>query len=247
VQLTGERTLPGVPEENYWYRRHEATYKCLRPYCAGATVLEAGCGEGYGAALLASTAARVVALDAEPEVAAHVAGSYDEVATLAGDLHRLPLRSSSVDVVCCLQVIEHSPDQVELLHELARVCRPGGHLLVSTPNRLTFSNGRDKPLNPFHTRELSPAELVRLLGEAGFEVAELSGLRHGPGLCALDERYGGSIVAAQLNVVAGYLPGAAVWPPELLADVAGVRAENFAISGDDLDSGLDVIAVAVSP
>jgi SAM-dependent methyltransferase len=246
VRLTGERTLPGIPEENYWYRRHEAAYHHLLPYCRGALVLEAGCGEGYGAALLGRAAARVLALDADVDAAAHVAGGYPEVDTLAGDLHALGLRSSCVDVVTCLQVIEHSPDQVGLLRETARVLAPGGRLLVSTPNRLTFSPGRETPLNPFHTRELSPAELAALLARAGFGVAEIVALRHGPTLRTLDERYGGSIVAAQLEVAAGHLPGEAVWPPELIADVRGIRAGDFAVSGSDLDSSLDVLAVAIA-
>jgi SAM-dependent methyltransferase len=246
VQLTGERTLPGVPEENYWYRRHEAAYEYLRPYCAGEVVLEAGCGEGYGAALLASRASRVLALDADNGAVAHVVRSYPGLGAVAGDLHQLPLRSAGVDVVCCLQVIEHSPDQAGLLREAARVLRPGGRLLVSTPNRHTFSPGRNAPLNPFHTRELSPAELAELLDFTGFEVRELSAVRHGPGLQALDERHEGSIITAQLDVVAGRLPGEAVWPPGLLADVAGIRAGDFAVFGGELDAGLDVIAVAVA-
>ncbi|HXV93478.1 MAG TPA: SAM-dependent methyltransferase, partial [Pseudonocardia sp.] len=54
LPLTGERTVPGVPEENYWFRRHEVVYRALAPRCAGGVVLEAGCGEGYGADLLAA-------------------------------------------------------------------------------------------------------------------------------------------------------------------------------------------------
>ena len=52
LELTGERTLPDVPEENYWFRRHLVVYEALAPRCRG-VVLEAGCGEGYGADLLA--------------------------------------------------------------------------------------------------------------------------------------------------------------------------------------------------
>ena len=61
LPLTGERTVPGIPEENYWFRRHEVAYRELLTYGADAVVLEAGCGEGYGADLLATMARRVVA------------------------------------------------------------------------------------------------------------------------------------------------------------------------------------------
>src|SRR6266540_7436750 len=76
LQLTGERTLPGIEIENYWFRRHEAAYLALAPYCRGGTVLEAGCGEGYGAAVLARVARRVVALDYDAATVAHAAATY---------------------------------------------------------------------------------------------------------------------------------------------------------------------------
>src|SRR5512133_814219 len=60
LALTGERTLPGIPTENYWFRRHEAAYDAVVPFCPGAVVLEAGCGEGYGADRLAAAARSVL-------------------------------------------------------------------------------------------------------------------------------------------------------------------------------------------
>ena len=111
LPLTGERTVPGVPEENYWFRRHEAAYLALAPYCADAVVLEAGCGEGYGAALLARVAGRVVALDYDAATAAHAAAAYPQVAVLRANLAALPVRTGAFDVVVSLQVIEHLWDQ----------------------------------------------------------------------------------------------------------------------------------------
>ena len=243
LHLTGERTVPGVPDENYWFRRHEAAYRALLPYCEG-IVLEAGCGEGYGAALIAERAARVVALDYDEQTTAHVARAYPQVATIRGNLATLPLRSSTVDVVANFQVIEHLWDQAGFLAECRRVLRPGGRLLVTTPNRLTFTPDSDIPLNPYHTRELAPSELDALLREAGFEVELLHGLHHGPAVRALDVRYGGSIINAQLEVVMGSLPGQARWPEPLLSDVAAIHADGFDIHGDRLDASLDLVAVA---
>ncbi|MTD58379.1 class I SAM-dependent methyltransferase [Amycolatopsis pithecellobii] len=245
LHLTGERTVPGIPEETYWFRRHEAAYLALLPQCAGAIVLEAGCGEGYGAALIARRAAHVLALDYDEPTVRHVARRYPELSVVQGNLAFLPLGSSTVDVVANFQVIEHLWDQAGFLAECRRVLRPGGRLIVTTPNRLTFTPDSDTPLNPYHTRELAPSELDSLLREAGFEVELLHGLRHGPGVRALDEKYGGSIIDAQLDVVMGQLPGQAEWPAELLADISTIRAEDFEITGDELDRSLDLVAVAV--
>lgn len=241
LPLTGERTVPGIAEENYWFRRHEATYRRLVGRCAGLRVLEAGCGEGYGADLLARAgAAVVVALDYDELTLAHVARNYRGVRAVRGNLACLPIADGAVDAVVNLQVIEHLWDQPGFLAECHRVLAPGGRLLLSTPNRITFSPGRDTPVNPFHTRELSPAELSGLLRDAGFTVPEMLGLHHGAALRALDRRHGGSLIDAQVRVALDGAP----WPPELRADVARVRDADFDVHGADLDDSLDLIAVA---
>lgn len=247
LHLTGERTVPGVPEENYWFRRHEAAYQALLPYCANATVLEAGCGEGYGAGLIATTAARVLALDYDEPTTRHVAAAYPGIGVIRGNLAYLPLASDSVDVVANFQVIEHLWDQDGFLAECLRILRPGGRLLCTTPNRLTFTPDSPTPLNPYHTRELAPGELAELLRAAGFAVERLDGLHHGAAVRALDERYGGSIIDAQLDVVMGQLPGQASWPAGLLADVDSIKATDFDIHDSDLNASLDLVAVAVKP
>jgi SAM-dependent methyltransferase len=242
LPLTGERTVPGIVEENYWFRRHEAAYLALRPYCVDAFVLETGCGEGYGADLLTEGAVGVLGLDYDALTLRHVAKVYPRVHAARANLAALPVRSSTVDVVVNFQVIEHLWDQEGFLAECARVLRPGSRLLITTPNRLTFSPGRDTPLNPFHTRELAPAELSELLRDAGFDLEYLGGLRHGARLGTLDAEFGGSLIDAQVAVAVSGDP----WPPELRDAVASVTAGDFAITTDDLESSLDLVAVAVS-
>ncbi|NMH76324.1 class I SAM-dependent methyltransferase [Pseudonocardia xinjiangensis] len=243
LPLTGERTVPGIVEENYWFRRHEVIYRALLPRCTGAVVLEAGCGEGYGAGLLAEGAAAVLALDYDPATAAHVARRYPGVGSARANLVALPVRDGGCDAVVSLQVIEHLWEQERFLRECHRVLRPGGALFVSTPNRITFSPGRDTPLNPFHTRELAAAELAGLVRDAGFAGVEVLGLHHGPRLRALDARHGGSIVGAQVAVAVGGTD----WPPALLGDVSSVTCADFELTADDLDASLDLVAVAVRP
>lgn len=252
LHLTGERTVPDVPEENYWFRRHEAAYAALVPDCRDAVVLEAGCGEGYGAALIAEHAHRVLALDYDRVTTEHAARRYPDVDVALADLSALPAATGVVDVVANLQVLEHLRDQEGFLAECRRVLRPGGRLLVTTPNRLTFTPDSPTPLNPFHTRELTPSELDTLLHDTGFVVESLRGLYHGAGAAELDRRYGGSVIDAQLDVVMGSLPGQAVWPEPLLSDIAALTAADFDLHDgdpheDDLDACLDLVAVAARP
>lgn len=246
LPLTGERTIPGLAEENYWFRRHEVVYQRLAGRCADREVLEAGCGEGYGADLIADVARRVIALDYDEATVAHVRARYPRVEIRHGNLAELPLPDESVDVVVNFQVIEHLWDQAQFVSECFRVLRPGGTFLVSTPNRITFSPGRDTPLNPFHTRELNAAELTELLHDAGFTVESMLGVFHGDGLARLDARHGGSIIEAQVQRAVAEAP----WPEQLLADVAAVSIDDFDLtSADDrnIDDSLDLVAIAVRP
>ena len=98
-------------------------------------------------------------------------------------------------------------------------CAPAGVLMVSTPNRITFSPGRDTPINPFHTRELNADELTELLVDGGFRRGVDRGVFHGPRLREMDARHGGSIIDAQIARAVADAP----WPAELAADVAAVR------------------------
>ena len=246
LTLTGERTIPGLDVENYWFRRHEVVYQQLAPRCAGREVLEAGCGEGYGADLISRIARRVIALDYDETTVAHVRARYPRVEVMHGNLAELPLADASVDVVVNFQVIEHLWDQTQFVRECARVLRPSGLLMVSTPNRITFSPGRDTPINPFHTRELNADELTRLLVDAGFTSVSMSGVFHGPRLAEMDARHDGSIIDAQIARAVADAP----WPAELLADVAAVTSADFDVldAGDrDIDDSLDLVAIAVRP
>ena len=246
LPLTGERTVPGLDIENYWFRRHEVVYQRLADRCTGRDVLEAGFGEGYGADLLAGVARRVTGVDYDDSAVAHVRARYPRVEVVQGNLADLPLPDASVDVVVNFQVIEHLWDQSQFVAECRRVLRPGGLLLMSTPNRITFTPGSDTPVNPFHTRELNAAELAELLTGAGFRIDGLYGVFHGPRLLEMDIRHGGSIIGAQIARALADAP----WPAELAADVAAVRTEDFDLlraDERDIDDSLDLVAIAVHP
>jgi SAM-dependent methyltransferase len=234
LPLTGERTAPGVASENYWFRRHEAAYRWIADTAPlpGAVVLEAGCGEGYGGQLLADAGAElVVGVDLDLATLRHAAVTYPGVPVAAANLVALPLADGAVDVLVASQVLEHLWDQDAFVAECARVLRPGGRLVVTTPNRLTFPTG-----NVFHSRELDPTELARLIGRH-LGVYRLLGLRPGPRLAA-DQAEHGDLVAAQV-AAAGDLGD------RLGSRVAAVTTADFTVDDRDLAGCLDLVLTAV--
>ncbi len=241
LPLTGERTVPGIPHENYWFRRHEAAYEFALPLVFG-DVLEVGCGEGYGTALLATVADSITGIDYDQGTVEHASRRYPQVRFRLGNLAALPIADSAVDVLVTLQVIEHVWDHAQFVGECRRVLRPNGSLLVTTPNRLTFSPGLETPLNPFHTREFTSDDLVDLLYRGGMRSTWVGGLHAGPRLRALDERHGGSFVDAQLAAS----PHA--WSAALRADVESVTTADFeTVAADEreVDTSLDLVVLAV--
>lgn len=229
--------MPDFPEENYWFRRHEAAYE-FASTLGESRVLDAGCGEGYGASLLSRCADLVVGLDYDSATIAHAAQAYPEARFVRGNVAVLPLATASIDTVVCLQVIEHLWDQRQFAAECRRVLRPGGRLLVSTPNRLTFSPGQDQPTNLFHSHEFTASELVALMRSGGYHVETLLGLHPAPRLKELDLRHGGSFAAAQLA------NPPAEWPTALRVDVASVSVADFILGPEDVDSALDLLVLA---
>ena len=247
--LTGERTLPGIPDERYWFERHVVAYVLAADLVraqSAVTVLDAGCGEGYGLAMLAEAGAeRVIGADLDAPTVAHVAARYaavdPRIEVHRAELMDLPLADDEVDLTVSLQVIEHLHDIPGYLRSLHRVTRPGGSILIGTPNRLTFTPGSDTPVNPFHTREFTAEELTAELSAADLEVLEVLGVHHAPVLRAAEQQLG-----TPLTEALGAAPPEQ-WPPALRALVHRVSKDDFELRGDDLDASLDLLATARVP
>jgi 2-polyprenyl-3-methyl-5-hydroxy-6-metoxy-1,4-benzoquinol methylase len=235
LTITGERTLPGIPAENYWFQRHVVAYRFAAGLVQGAQVLDAGCGEGYGADLLAASAAEVIGVDLDEGVVAHAGHRYPRARFEKADLLQLPFPDASFDAVVTFQVIEHLSEPRAFIAECARVTRPGGRLILSTPNRLTFS--RDGVRNPFHTYEFT-AEELRALIAAYMTVENLAGTFHARRIRACEILLRKPFPERLLE------QPAPEWPGWLRRIVEHTTERDFAIRSADLARCLDLIAVA---
>jgi SAM-dependent methyltransferase len=174
LELTGERTMPDVPGENYWFRRHLAVYEWIAERCGGLSVVDMACGEGYGVDVLARRARRVTGVEANPQAYEHARLKYKR-AGISFEHNMVELYSEPCDVVVFLQTIEHVQDPAEVLRHFKELCHT---VFVSTPNLLTLAPpGAEKSDNPWHVREYR-AEEFRALCASVFERVELLGLFH---------------------------------------------------------------------
>lgn len=234
LELTGERTLPDVPAENYWYRRHLAVYEWVAERCAGLEVVDMACGEGYGSAVLARRAARVTGVDANPEAHEHARLKYTRPGVrFVRDL--VETYDEPCDAVVFLQTIEHVEDPGAILERFRALLRPGGAAYVSTPNLLTLApEGAEKSDNPWHVHEYR-AEEFRALCAQVFERVELYGLFHARKLRAheLALRLGWDAVHGRLGLT----------KPFYDRFTPAISARDFALRGGDLDRALDFVAV----
>jgi SAM-dependent methyltransferase len=189
LELTGERTLPDVPEENYWFRRHLVVYEWIAERVRGLRAIDMACGEGYGADVLARTAATVVGVDANPEAHEHARLRYRR-ANLRFVRDLVDTFPEPADAVVFLQTIEHLQDPgavLEHFRSLISNADPAapqagggerGVVFVSTPNVLTLApKGAPRSGNPWHVHEYRFEEFERLCREH-FASVEMYGLFH---------------------------------------------------------------------
>lgn len=180
LALTGERTLPDVPEENYWFRRHLVVYEWIAARVGGLRVIDMACGEGYGTDVLARTAASVVGVDANPEAHEHARLKYQNAAhpNLRFVRELVSTFSEPADAVVFLQTIEHLEQPGAALAHFRSLLSAGGMAFVSTPNVLTLApKGAPRSDNPWHVHEYRRGEFERLCREH-FPRVELYGLFH---------------------------------------------------------------------
>ncbi len=232
LELTGERTLPDVPEENYWYQRHLVVYEWIRARVAGMKVIDMASGEGYGADVLAEAAAEVVGVEANPDAFAHAVARYPKVRFERSlvETYREP-----ADAITFLQTIEHVQDPGAVLDNF-RASAPLA--FVSTPNVLTLApEGEERSGNPWHVKEYRLEEF-RELCEAHYDEVEVLGLYHARKLAVHEraiKRFAWDSVHAKLGLTKRFYD----W------FVPAISVTDFALRPAD-DGALDFLAVCRS-
>jgi ubiquinone/menaquinone biosynthesis C-methylase UbiE len=172
---TVDERLANDPTSELW-GEHRARYRFAGTFLTpGGRVLDVACGSGFGLEMLASFGARPVGVDYAASALREIKQRLPTARLVCADAARLPLGSASIDLVVSFETIEHVPDACALVRELRRVLKPGGRLVLSTPNR-AFGPIERHTANRFHVREFTAAELREMLLDC-FKHVELYGQR----------------------------------------------------------------------
>jgi SAM-dependent methyltransferase len=236
LELTGERTLPDVPAENYWFQRHLVVYQWIAERVGGLRVLDMACGEGYGSDVLARAAQTVVGVDANPDAHDHARLRYrrPNLSFERGMVENFG-QPEAFDAVVFLQTIEHVQDPQAVLGHFRRLLSPGGVAYVSTPNVLTLAGpDRSKSDNPWHIREYRAQEFEQLCRSV-FGQVQVLGLFHARKLRlhALALRLGWDRVHTLLRLT----------KPFYDRFTPAISSRDFALRSAGLDGALDFLAV----
>lgn len=248
--VLGDKSASGERIEHdthYWGPRHVFAYEQANQLIGGArTCLEVGCGNAYGSALLAATRT-VVAIDIDWKALGKDAGG---VLFVAASGAQLPFAHGSFDAIVSFQMIEHIDYKggAAMVAEMRRVLRPGGIAVLTTPNRLTYGKGFDRP-NPFHVHEYVSTELLETFCNS-FESVSMFGvaLKSGTAAAVAEEKLR-QIQGADRLGIRRFVPESV---KRLLRRLVGTRpleelevsTSDFQLVRQNIDTSLDLFVVA---
>lgn len=213
---SGERYIPTLMTADvaveHWHR-----YIIAARFVAGKRVLDIASGEGYGSLTLARTAATVLGVDIDAKTVLDARQRYSQsnLRFVEGSCAAIPLPDNSVDVVVSFETLEHHSEHRAMLSEIRRVLVPGGLCVISTPDRIVYSE-RTGYRNPFHVKELSAPEFRALVSQY-FRNAAFLGQKYMHG-SVLTGTCDGFLSFSQENF--GVPPVEAVYSPKYLIALA---------------------------
>ena len=164
-EFTGERFVPGVRGDIELEHVHR--YLFARQFLEGRDVLDIACGEGYGCDLISDIARSVIGVDIDAQTVDRARSSHagHNVDFKEGSCTSIPMADASIDVVVSFETIEHIDQHGDFMSEIRRVLRPGGLLLISTPDTRTYVESSPEQ-NPFHVKEMEKQEFIDFLADA---------------------------------------------------------------------------------
>lgn len=162
MDFTGERILSSIGGRIALEHLHR--YAIAQQMVEGKIVLDIASGEGYGSQLLSFAAAEVVGVDLSAEAVAYARARYvrPNLKFMAGSATAIPLDDLSVDAVVSFETIEHLADHELMISEIKRVMKPGGLLIISSPDKEFYSDATGHQ-NEFHVKELYRHEFEDLI------------------------------------------------------------------------------------
>ncbi|TAH40367.1 MAG: class I SAM-dependent methyltransferase [Bacteroidetes bacterium] len=242
---------------NVTYQRCQYAYEFAVAYIEGKKVLDVGCGNGYGTALMAKSAREIVGLDYDAETVEQNKKAYSSLSNITfkqAFIPPIPFEEASFDVITAFQFIEHIESRKEFLKECLRVLRPGGILLVTTPNAL-----KSLARNPFHVHEYTFSEMDAELKSlsTNFELQGLNGNESVNQYYAENGKFVRMILKWDIFKLHQRLPAGLLTKPynlitnlmrkklkENLSQTSGISTKDFFLQKENLDSCWDIYLIA---